>query len=168
MWHSWPQKLARRADGGRSQHSLRMIVGPCGVMSSQTKSLLSKESGVLLWKQRGQLGNCLWLASLSWAQLPLRQGANGFPRSTRRVYGQRDAEEGEGGQWGACMSCQHLELHLATDIWEMSDKTGVFAHDFPFLTDFKLLLCAESLQLCPTLCHPVDHGLPGSSVQGFS
>ena len=120
-------------------------------MSIQTKSSLSKESGVLLWKQRGQLGHCLWLASLSWAQLSLGQGANGFPWSTSRVDGKRDAELGEGGQWGACMRCQHLELHLARDIWEMSDKTGVFAHDFPFLADFKLLLRAESPQSCLTL-----------------
>ena len=26
---------------------------------------------------------------------------------------------------------------------------------------------AKSLQLCPTLCDPMDHSLPGSSVQGI-
>ena len=26
---------------------------------------------------------------------------------------------------------------------------------------------AKSLQLCPTLCVPMDHGPPGSSVHGF-
>ena len=81
------------------------------------------------------------------------------------------------------MSCHHLELHPARNIWEMRDGTGVFAHGFPFLTDLKLLLGAESLQSCPTLCDPMDaeslqscltlcdpmdHGLPGSPVHGFS
>ena len=28
-------------------------------------------------------------------------------------------------------------------------------------------VCAQSLQLCPTLCDPMDHGLPGSSVHGI-
>ena len=28
-------------------------------------------------------------------------------------------------------------------------------------------MCAKSLQLCPTLCDPVDCGLPGSSVHGI-
>ena len=27
--------------------------------------------------------------------------------------------------------------------------------------------CAKLLQLCPTLCDPMDHGLPGSSVRGI-
>ena len=27
--------------------------------------------------------------------------------------------------------------------------------------------CAESFQLCPTLCNPVDCNLPGSSVHGI-
>ena len=31
-----------------------------------------------------------------------------------------------------------------------------------------LILCrAQSLQLCPTLCDPMDHSLPGSSVHGI-
>ena len=31
-----------------------------------------------------------------------------------------------------------------------------------------LTLCrAQSLQLCPTLCDPMDHSLPGSSVHGI-
>ena len=29
-------------------------------------------------------------------------------------------------------------------------------------------VCAKSLQLCPTLCDPMDCSLPGSSVHGFS
>ena len=27
-------------------------------------------------------------------------------------------------------------------------------------------MCAKLLQLCPTLCNPMDRSLPGSSVQG--
>ena len=27
-----------------------------------------------------------------------------------------------------------------------------------------VLFCAKSLQLCPTLCNPMDYSLPGSSV----
>ena len=27
--------------------------------------------------------------------------------------------------------------------------------------------CAQSLQSCPTLCDPMDHGLPGSSAHGI-
>ena len=30
-----------------------------------------------------------------------------------------------------------------------------------------MCVCAKSLQLCPTLCDPMDHGLPGSSVRGI-
>ena len=28
-------------------------------------------------------------------------------------------------------------------------------------------VCAKSLQLCPTLCNPMDYSLPGSSVHGI-
>ena len=38
-------------------------------------------------------------------------------------------------------------------------------HPFTFA---QLMMCAKSLQLCPTLCHPVDHTLPDSTVMGFS
>ena len=31
----------------------------------------------------------------------------------------------------------------------------------------KLWMCAKSLQLCPTLCDPMDCSLPGSSVHGI-
>ena len=29
----------------------------------------------------------------------------------------------------------------------------------------KDVCCAKSLQLCPTLCDPMDHSPPGSSIQ---
>ena len=28
-------------------------------------------------------------------------------------------------------------------------------------------VCAKTLQLCPTLCDPMDHSPPGSSVRGI-
>ena len=31
-----------------------------------------------------------------------------------------------------------------------------------------LCVCAQPLQSCPTLCDPMDHSPPGSSVHGFS
>ena len=31
-----------------------------------------------------------------------------------------------------------------------------------------VIVCAQSLQSCPTLCNPMDFSLPGSSVVGFS
>ena len=31
----------------------------------------------------------------------------------------------------------------------------------------ELCVCAKSLQLCPTLCHPMDCSRPGSSVHGI-
>ena len=40
----------------------------------------------------------------------------------------------------------------------------VFYSSFP---RFYTCLCARSLQLCPALCDPVDHSLPGSSVHGI-
>ena len=36
-----------------------------------------------------------------------------------------------------------------------------------FLTYLHFCLHAQSLQLCPTLCNPVDYSLPGSSVHGI-
>ena len=30
-----------------------------------------------------------------------------------------------------------------------------------------MLCCAKSLQLCPTLCYPIDYSPPGSSVHGI-
>ena len=37
-------------------------------------------------------------------------------------------------------------------------------------TDFHVIsthVCAKSFQLCPTLCHPMDYSLPGSSLHGI-
>ena len=31
-----------------------------------------------------------------------------------------------------------------------------------------MVLCAKSLQLCLTLCNPMEYNLPGSSVHGIS
>ena len=35
-------------------------------------------------------------------------------------------------------------------------------------TKGQLCVCARSLQLCPTLCNPMDCSLPGSSVHGIT
>ena len=35
-------------------------------------------------------------------------------------------------------------------------------------TQGQLCVCAQSLQLCPTLCNPMDCSLPGSSVHGIT
>ena len=36
-----------------------------------------------------------------------------------------------------------------------------------FPMNSEIVLCAKSLQLCPTLRHPMDCSLPGSSVHGI-
>ena len=41
------------------------------------------------------------------------------------------------------------------------------AHWFPTIVLLYMMVCAKSLQLCPTLCDPVDCSLPGSSVHGI-
>ena len=54
---------------------------------------------------------------------------------------------------------QHI-LFLWTDIWKYT-----FSHNaFRSLYTTKLCMCAKSLQLCLTLCDPMDCSLPGSSV----
>ena len=48
--------------------------------------------------------------------------------------------------------------------------SGLFGLCEPNLpvTTYAMLCCAKSLQLCPTLCDPMDCSLPVSSVHGFS
>ena len=48
-------------------------------------------------------------------------------------------------------------------VWDilLSFKNEGSAHVFP------VLCCAKSLQLCPTLCDPMDCSPPGSSVHGI-
>ena len=40
-------------------------------------------------------------------------------------------------------------------------------HSLTYLKSFVFSLHAKSLQLCLTLCNPMDHSLPGSSVHGI-
>ena len=40
-------------------------------------------------------------------------------------------------------------------------------HILPYIYFKSFLCCAKSLQLCPTLCNPVDYSLPVSSVHGI-
>ena len=46
-----------------------------------------------------------------------------------------------------------------------SSPAGV--HSMPFLLDTAVLCCAKSLQSCLTMCDPMDHSPPGSSVHGI-
>ena len=40
-------------------------------------------------------------------------------------------------------------------------------HGYELLFGGSILYCARSLQLCPTVCDPMDHSPPGSSVHGI-
>jgi len=48
---------------------------------------------------------------------------------------------------------------------EHSDP-GPFSSPFPRLVGMGCV-CAKSLQSCPTLCNPMGHSSPGSSVHGI-
>ena len=43
----------------------------------------------------------------------------------------------------------------------------VFYHDHLLSSCVPGAICAQSLQLCPTLCEPMDHSLPGPTVHGI-
>ena len=43
----------------------------------------------------------------------------------------------------------------------------VFYHDHLLSSCVPGTICAQSLQLCPTRCGPMDHSLPGPSVHGI-
>ena len=46
-------------------------------------------------------------------------------------------------------------------------KKKRFVHQIQNSMDIIFCVCAKSLQLCPTLCNPMDCSLPGSSVHGI-
>ena len=48
---------------------------------------------------------------------------------------------------------------------ELNLQQPLFIFHFP--TEYMLCCCAMSLQLCPTLCDPMDYSPPGSSVHGI-
>ena len=52
----------------------------------------------------------------------------------------------------------HIPIHLVFHL--------VFL--YVFLDHMLYCACAKSLQLCPTLCNPMNGSPPGSSVHGFS
>ena len=64
-------------------------------------------------------------------------------------------------------------LQVKESEWQLDaqkDKDMCFSLEFPEGNNpinTLILCCAQSLQLCPTLCDPMDHSLPGSSVHGI-
>ena len=56
-----------------------------------------------------------------------------------------------------CLNLFHLDLLLLEAKHILTD---------PVLSGSLLSVCAQSLQLCPTLCYPLDCSPPGSSVHG--
>ena len=64
-----------------------------------------------------------------------------------------------GGTWkGPRCLCPHLVL-CPVPLGSCTDPSGL-VYSFA-------CLCAKSLQLCPTLCDPMDHSLPDTSVSGI-
>ena len=53
---------------------------------------------------------------------------------------------------------KEIAAHLSVLPWRIpwTEEPGIYA------------AAAKSLQLCPTLCDPINSSLPGSSVSGFS
>ena len=51
---------------------------------------------------------------------------------------------------------------------KIKDKVPSYFHGpkYTLVKKTLLLMCAQSLQLCPTLCDPIDCSPPGSSVHG--
>ena len=64
-------------------------------------------------------------------------------------------------------------LQVKESEWQLDaqkDKDMCFSLEFPEGNNpinTLILCCAQSLQLCPTLCDPMDHSLLGSSVHGI-
>ena len=58
----------------------------------------------------------------------------------------------------------HKPLILKDDSsWEVWAQPNVlYIHPLTYV----IFIYAQSLQLCPTLCNPMDYSLPGSSVHG--
>ena len=62
------------------------------------------------------------------------------------------AAGGGQGQGDACFSKTHIYIH----VWDIAVSISTYA-----------FVNAKSLQSCPTLCDPMDHRPPGSSVHGI-
>ena len=64
-------------------------------------------------------------------------------------------------------------VHFATVWWFLQIKHALFFHSFfswrKTALQYRAGFCCESevVQLCPTLCDPMDHSLPGSSDHGI-
>ena len=74
------------------------------------------------------------------------------------------SEEKAGLQAGGCL----LPCHICLPCWEVFQNLVLFRD---LLNDWKWNILkgvrAQSLQLCLTLCDPMDYSLPGSSVHGI-
>ena len=51
---------------------------------------------------------------------------------------------------------------------EMEIQTDTHIYVYVYITFSPWFCCCSSPQSCPTLCHLMDHNLPGSSVHGSS
>ena len=65
----------------------------------------------------------------------------------------------ETGTWRAPSATSLPAIHLLT-LLHLSSKPSS-------LLEITCVLCAKSLQLCPTLCNTMDYSPPGSSVRGI-
>ena len=50
----------------------------------------------------------------------------------------------------------------------MATHSSILAWRIPWTEESGAAAAAKSLQLCPTLCDPMDCSLPGSSIHGIS
>ena len=83
----------------------------------------------------------------------LKHATNEFILQNRdRLTENRLVAKGEGKDWEFGISKRKL-LYIG---W-INNKILLYS----------MCVCAKSLQLCPTVCNPMNYSLPGSSVQGI-
>ena len=61
----------------------------------------------------------------------------------------------------------YLEIRKQIEKWTKMQKGDYSRKNSNCLQIYSVCTCAKLLQLCPTLCNPVDCSLPGSSVHGI-
>ena len=47
----------------------------------------------------------------------------------------------------------------------LTDTSGLLTLSYKVI--YQLCVCAQSLEMCPTLCDPIDHSTPDSSIHGI-
>ena len=75
-------------------------------------------------------------------------------------------EEGDRNEIRCWKSLSSLSLRFTPLFFSWISAPGLVANIIKFFTRY-VCLCAKSLQLCPTLCDPMNCSLPGSSVHGI-